>query len=102
MLARAAQPIAKADGAPGGPPQVVWASTQIGVDGEHIAGLSLSLEPGLTISGQVRFEGTTLKPPMDLKSIRVSAGPAETQRHRALRAGRGRRSDRMAALSCPA
>jgi uncharacterized protein (DUF2141 family) len=81
ILARGAQSIAKADGTPAGPPQAVWASTQIGVDGEHIAGLSLSLEPGLTISGQVRFEGTTLKPPVDLKSIRVSAGPAESQRN---------------------
>jgi uncharacterized protein (DUF2141 family) len=81
VLARGSQPMPKADGTAGGPPQVVWASTQIGVDGEHIAGLGLSLEPGLTISGQVRFEGTTLTPPVDLKSIRVSAAPAETQRN---------------------
>ena len=64
------------DGTSSGPPQIVWASTQIAIDGEHITGLSLSLEPGLTISGQVRFDGTAMKPPADLRSIRVSAAPA--------------------------
>jgi hypothetical protein len=50
VLARAARPITKSDGTSAGPPQTVWASTQIAVDGEPITGLSLSLEPGLTIS----------------------------------------------------
>jgi uncharacterized protein (DUF2141 family) len=76
VLARAARTLANPDGTSTGPPQIVWASTQIAVDGEHVTGLSLSLEPGLTISGQVRFEGTALKPPADLRSIRVSALPA--------------------------
>jgi hypothetical protein len=79
VLARASRPVTKPDGTSAGPPQVVWASTQVAVDGEHITDLALSLEPGLTISGQVRFEGTTLKPPADLKSIRVSAAPADVQ-----------------------
>ena len=81
VLARGSQPIANADGTAAGPSQIVWASTEIRVDGEHIAGLHLSLEPGLTISGQVRFDGTTLRPPANLKSIRVSAVPADTQRN---------------------
>jgi hypothetical protein len=79
VLARAARPIEKPDGTSAGPPQIVWASTQIAVDGEHITGLSLSLEPGLTISGQVRFEGTSLKPPADSSAIRVTASPAEVR-----------------------
>ena len=58
--------------------QNVWASTQIGVDMDNVTGLALSLEPGLTISGQVRFEGT-LKPPGDLRSIQVMAMPDERQ-----------------------
>jgi uncharacterized protein (DUF2141 family) len=77
--ARAARPIERPDGAPAGPPLIVWASAQIVVDGENITGLNLSLEPGLTISGQVRFEGTGLKPPADLKAIRVTAAPAEVR-----------------------
>ena len=76
VLARAARTLTDAAGASAGPPQIVWASTQIAVDGEPITGLSMALEPGLTISGQVRFEGTAMKPPVDLRSIRVSAIPA--------------------------
>jgi len=79
VLARAARPIANPDGTTAGRPQMVWASAQIAVDGEPITGLSLSLEPGLTISGQVRFESTTLKPPADLRSIRVTAAPADVR-----------------------
>jgi Carboxypeptidase regulatory-like domain len=79
VLARGARPTANPDGSGAGPPQIVWASTEIAVDGEHIRGLSLSLEPGLTISGQVRFEGTTVKPPADLQSIRVTAMPAQVR-----------------------
>lgn len=79
VLARAARAIERPDGSAAGPPLVVWASAQIAVDGEHITGLSLSLEPGLTISGQVRFEGAALKPPADLKAIRVSAAPADVR-----------------------
>ena len=79
VFARAARPIANPDGGSAGPPQLVWASTPIAVDGEPITGLSLSLEPGLTISGQVRFESTTLKPPADLRSIRVTATPADVR-----------------------
>jgi uncharacterized protein (DUF2141 family) len=79
VLARATRPIERPDGAPAGPPQIIWASAQIAVDGEHVTGLSLSLEPGLTISGLVRFEGSALKPPADLKTIRVTAAPADVR-----------------------
>ena len=79
LLARGARPLTNPDGTSAGAPQIVWASTEIAVDGEHIRGLSLSLEPGLTISGQLRFEGTTLKRPADLRSIRVTATPAEAR-----------------------
>jgi hypothetical protein len=51
---------------------------QLAVDGEPVTGLSLSLEPGLTIVGRVRFPQSSLKPP-DLKSIRITAQPAATQ-----------------------
>lgn len=76
VLARAARTLTTAAGTNAAPPQIVWASTQIAIDGEAITGLSLALEPGLTISGQIRFEGTSMKPPGDLRSIRVSVSPA--------------------------
>jgi uncharacterized protein (DUF2141 family) len=78
VLARAARALTTAAGTNTEPLQILWASTQIAVDGEHITGLSLSLEPGLTISGLVRFEGSAMKPPADLRSIRVSAAPASS------------------------
>jgi hypothetical protein len=79
LLARAARPIANVDGTSAGPPQLVWASTNLVVDGEPIVGLGLSLEPGLSLSGQIRFEATSLKPPADLSAIRVSVAPALVQ-----------------------
>ncbi|HMC78746.1 MAG TPA: carboxypeptidase-like regulatory domain-containing protein [Vicinamibacterales bacterium] len=84
VAARAARPATNPDGSSAGPPQMVWASIDIAVDGEDVRGLSLSLEPGLTISGRVRFEGTSLKPPADMKSIRVTASPAELRSSLAL------------------
>jgi hypothetical protein len=76
VLARGRRLIPNPDGAM---PQVVWASTQITVDGDAVTGLALSLEPGLTISGVVRFEARALKPPADLRSIQVMATPDETR-----------------------
>jgi hypothetical protein len=78
VLARGSRPLPLPDGGDG-PHQILWASTQIAVDGEPVTGLALSLEPGLTLSGQVRFEGSSLTPPADLKAIRISATPVETR-----------------------
>ncbi len=77
LVARGSRPITNPDGTPAAP-QMVWASTQIAVDGEPVTGLSLSLEPGLTIAGRVRFPQTSLKVP-DLRSVRITARPADTQ-----------------------
>jgi hypothetical protein len=55
---------------------MVWASTQIAVDGEHIGGLSLSLEPGLTIAGRVQYRESSLKPP---DGVYITARPFDTQ-----------------------
>src|SRR5205085_11073327 len=74
LLARAARPVTNPDGS-AGPAQILWASIDVAIEGERVTGLSLSLEPGLSISGQVRFEGHGPKPPADLRSIRVSAVP---------------------------
>lgn len=39
-----------------------WASTELAVHGDDIGGVALSLQPGLTISGRVTFEGTMPAP----------------------------------------
>jgi hypothetical protein len=77
LLARASRPLTNRDGS-AAPAQMVWASTQIAVDGEHVTGLMLPLEPGLTIAGSVQFRTSTLTPP-DFKSVRISALPSDTQ-----------------------
>lgn len=63
------------DGALG---QLVWAATELSVDGEHISGLNLTLAPGMTIAGRVRFEGS-LAPPGNLGAVRVSLQTAQTE-----------------------
>ena len=64
---------------PDSPPAMVWASTEIAVDGERITGLFLGLQPGMTVSGQVRFAGTRLTSPADPGSVRVSLAPAQAE-----------------------
>jgi len=61
----------------GGSP-IAWATTEIGVDGDAIAGLALALQPGLTMTGQVKFDATRLKPPADLASLRLSLQPVQS------------------------
>jgi hypothetical protein len=58
---------------------MAWASTEIAVDGERISGLTLGLQPGMTVSGRVRFAGARLKPPGDLSSVRVSLVPIQAE-----------------------
>lgn len=53
----------------------LWATTDVVVDGRAPATVVLTLQPGLTISGQVAFEGTTQQPPSDLTRVRITAMP---------------------------
>jgi protocatechuate 3,4-dioxygenase beta subunit len=71
LLARGSRAMTTPDGSTAAA-QMVWASTQIAVDGEPVTGLSLSFETGLTIAGRVRFRPAGLKPPA-LTSIRINA-----------------------------
>lgn len=47
-----------------------WALADVSVDGQDISGVSLQLQLGMSISGRVRFEGTTAPP--DMTRVRVS------------------------------
>ena len=76
LLARAALPADISGAVAGAGPQIYWASTDLSVDGDNLSGLLLSLAPGLTVTGHVRFDGT-LTPPRDLGSIRVTLQPAQ-------------------------
>jgi hypothetical protein len=57
-------------------PAVVWASTEVAVDGERVTGLNLALQPGLTIAGRIRIDGAA--PPFDTTAIKVTAEPVQT------------------------
>lgn len=58
-------------------PMTLWATTDISVDGADLTGIALRLEPGMTLTGRVAFDATTLQPPADLSrvSVRLSAAP---------------------------
>ena len=53
-----------------GPVSVLWATSEINVESQSITGLSLQMQPGLTVSGAVRFDGAG--PPPNQAALRVS------------------------------
>jgi uncharacterized protein (DUF2141 family) len=55
----------------------LWGSGSVSVGGADVSGVAIAVEPGATISGRVRFESATAKPPADLTRIRVTLAPAE-------------------------
>jgi hypothetical protein len=50
-------------------PPMQWASTEVLVQGQDVTDIALTLQPGLTLSGRVVFEGTTPAP--KLTALRV-------------------------------
>jgi uncharacterized protein (DUF2141 family) len=74
IAARAARQTTNPDGT-AGPMQFLWASNEVAVEGEPVTGIVLSLQPGMSLSGDVRFVRTTLAPPSDMKNVRVSLQP---------------------------
>jgi hypothetical protein len=56
----------------GGPVlQVLWASTPVSVGGQDLNDVSLTLQPGMSVSGRVDFRGAAA-PPAELTRVRVS------------------------------
>ena len=55
---------------PAGGPQY-WAQADIVVDGRDVSGVLLALQPGLTVSGLVRFDGSSAEPSQDPSKVRV-------------------------------
>lgn len=50
----------------------MWAQADIVVEGRDIPDVLLALQPGVTLSGRVRFEGSRLRAPDDLSRVRVN------------------------------
>jgi hypothetical protein len=59
-------------------PARLWAMTDVTIDGRDVANLVLTLQPGMTLSGRVAFEGTTAQAPSDLSRLRVSLTSADS------------------------
>jgi hypothetical protein len=60
-----------------GPPRSShFGRADIVVDGQDLAGVSLVLQPGLTVAGRIQFEGTSA-PPSDLSRIRINMLPVQ-------------------------
>jgi Carboxypeptidase regulatory-like domain len=73
------RPAPAAPAARPGPPQqpTHWATAEVTVDGQDISGLSLMLQPGMTVKGRVQFEGTTTLP--DATRFRITFAPVQNQ-----------------------
>jgi protocatechuate 3,4-dioxygenase beta subunit len=55
-------------------PLTVWASADVSVDGRTLSNVILALQQGVSVTGQVAFDGS-LPPPTDLTRMRVSIVP---------------------------
>ena len=58
--------------------QVLWAAAEVSVGGQPLPDIVLNLQNGMTVSGQVRFEGNSA-PPADLSVVRVQLTPRGAQ-----------------------
>jgi hypothetical protein len=56
-------------------PRVAWASAEVAVEGEAVPGLALTLQPAMTISGELRFARSHLPVPVDFTGWRITAEP---------------------------
>lgn len=73
------EPIFIADlggGDPNGTPY--WANVDVPVDGTPISGVTLTLQPGMTITGKVEFRSALTRPGGDFKKVQLNMVPAPT------------------------
>jgi hypothetical protein len=54
----------------------VWATAEVQVNGTDVAGVTLSLQPAMTLSGRVAFDGAATVPPSS--SVRITLTPILT------------------------
>ena len=66
-------------GGPGQITQVLWGSADLSVTGEDVTNVTVSLQPGMTLSGRVSFEGQSALPPTDLTRVRINITPRGVQ-----------------------
>ena len=62
----------------------LWASEELDIDGRDIDGLEIRLQPGLTMSGTIQFEGEDPQAPADAGRVSITLGPASREAKSAL------------------
>ena len=75
VAARAAVPPPPGTARGAGSAPIMWATSEISVEGQPISGVSLMLQPGLTVTGSLRFDGASALP-ANLSDARVALSPA--------------------------
>jgi hypothetical protein len=65
----------RANAAPGSDQTRLWATADVTVDGRNVSNVVLTLQPGMSVSGRIVFDGTTVPPPADVTRLRVTLAP---------------------------
>jgi hypothetical protein len=55
-----------------------WAQADVPVDGAPVSGVTLALQPGMTVSGRVEFRSAMTRPGADFKSVVLNLTPVST------------------------
>jgi hypothetical protein len=63
-------------GGPGSDATRLWATADVTVDGRNVQNVLLNLQPGVSVSGRIAFDGTSVPQPTDLTRLRVTLAPA--------------------------
>ena len=58
---------------------VYWGQADVSVDGTPLSGLTVSLQPGMTITGKITFKATRLIPDADLSRARLTLARVQSQ-----------------------
>ena len=59
---------------PGPPGELLYALADVDVSGQDVT-IALTLQPGITMSGRLRYEGETPQPPKAYESLRIGVSP---------------------------
>jgi protocatechuate 3,4-dioxygenase beta subunit len=81
-------------------PITVWGYADVAVDGRNVQNVTLALQNGMSVAGQITFEGAST-PPADLTRMRVTITPAEPGPMASNGGGRVEASGRFTVASLP-
>ena len=62
----------------GGAGLTLWAAEDVSVNGQDLQGITLRLQPGMTVSGKMQVQAATLTPPTDFSRARITIASATT------------------------